>query len=221
MYERQMRLMWLRLTRERYTQESVFTHLTHLRQSWLRLSGRRFSWQYALFPLAALALLTVGLLWPRLQLEVLLFGVLLIASWPWVWPYLQQKVLPATFPGKLAELQATLEQQQGEIDQLAACLLHECLQGSELHYLHQLAADEAFLLAKQEVTERLLVDFRRLCALGLIDRVTGRGFGTFLEAVQGGQEYGIDVKAHFSITDRGKKYLALLQRELVAWLADS
>ena len=220
MYERQMRLMWLRLTRERYMQESIFTHL---RRSWLRLSGRRLPWRFALFPLVALTLLALGLLWPQLQLEVLLFGVLLIASWPWAWPHIQQKVLPAALSGTLAALHATQEQQQAEIDQLAACLLHECLQGSELHYLHQLAAGEAFLLGKHEVTERLLVDFRRLCALGLVDRVSGRGFGTFLEAVQGqgGQEFGIDVKAHFCITDRGKKYLALLQSELIAWLSDS
>ena len=215
MYERQVRLMWLRLARERHMQGKI---ITHLRQSWLRLSGRRFLWRYVLFPLVALALLVLGLLWPRLQLEALLLGVLLVASWPWIWSHLQQKVLPTTLSGKLAVLQAAQEQQQLEIDQLAVCLLRECLQGSELHYLRQLAASEAFLLGKHEVTERLLVDLRRLYALGLIDRAAGRGFQTFLEAVQGG---GIDVKAHFRITDRGKKYLALLQRELTAWLADS
>jgi hypothetical protein len=217
MYERQVRLMWLRFARERHMQGKI---ITQLRQNWLRLSGRRFLWRHVLFPLVALALLVLGLLWPRLQLEVLLLGVLLVASWPWVWSHLQQKVLPTTLSGKLAALQVTQEQQQVEIDQLAVCLLRECLQGSELHYLRQLAASEAFLLGKHEVTERLLVDFRRLCALGLVDRVAGRGFRTFLEAMQG-QGDGIDVKAHFCITDRGKKYLALLQRELAAWLADS
>jgi hypothetical protein len=217
MYERQVRLMRLRLARERYVQGKI---IAHLRQNWLRLSGRRFAWRYVLFPLVALALLVLGLLWPRLQFEALLLGVLLVASWPWVWSHLQQKMLPTTFSGKLAVLQATQEQQQMEIDQLAVCLLRESLQGSEMHYLHQLAGNEAFLLRKHELTERLLVDFRRLCALGLVDRVAGHGFRTFLEAVQGHGD-GIDVKAHFCITDRGKKYLALLQRELATWLADS
>src|SRR5947208_12756014 len=112
MYERQVRLMWLRLARERHMQERI---LTHLRQSWLRLSGRRFPWRYALFPLVALTLLALGLLWPRLQLEALLFGVLLVASWPWVWPHIQQKVLPAALSGTLAALHATQEQQQAGI----------------------------------------------------------------------------------------------------------
>src|SRR5579884_2637861 len=122
MYERQVRLMRLRLARERYVQGKI---IAHLRQNWLRLSGRRFAWRYVLFPLVALALLVLGLLWPRLQFEALLLGVLLVASWPWVWSHLQQKMLPTTFSGKLAVLQATQEQQQMEIDQLAVCLLRE------------------------------------------------------------------------------------------------
>src|SRR5947209_7549662 len=220
MYERQVRPIWLRLSGERHIQERI---ITYLRQSWLRLSGRRLPWRQLLFPLVALAFLVLGLLWPRLQLDALLLDVLLVASWPWAWSRLQQNVLPAAFSGKLAVLHATQQQQQSELDQLAVCLLHECLQGSELHYLHQLAASDAFLLGKHEVTEQWLVDFRHLYTLGLIDRLAGRGFRTFLEAVQGqaDQEDGIDVKAHFCITDRGKKYLGLLQRELAGWLADS
>ena len=71
MYERQVRLMWLRLARERHVQGKI---ITHLRQNWLRLSGRRFLWRYVLFPLVALALLALGLLWPRLQLEARRLG---------------------------------------------------------------------------------------------------------------------------------------------------
>src|SRR5205823_4451208 len=104
MYERQVRLTWLRLARERYMQERI---ITHFRQNWLRLSGRRFLWRRVLFPLVALALLALGLLWSRLQFEALLLDVLLVASWPWVWSHFQQKVLPVAASEKLAALHAT------------------------------------------------------------------------------------------------------------------
>ena len=219
MYNLQTCLTWLRRARGGQVRENI---IMRLRQGQRWLAGRRIP-RHVLFFLVALALLAGGLLWPDLRLAALILDVFLVTSWPWVWPHLKKSVLPRMLSVGLAELQATQKQQQAEVEWLATCLLHQCLQGSELHYLHQLAADEAFLLGKPELTGRLLADLRHLYVLGLIDRVADRGFRTFLEAVQGqtGQGYGVDVKVHFYITDRGKKYLALLQSELTALLSDS
>jgi hypothetical protein len=218
MYERQTILTRLRPAHERQGKKPISTHL---QPAWLKLSELKFPWLNILFPLLALTLLAVALLWPQRQLEALLFGLLLVASWPWVWPFLT-RVIPGAPHTNLAALAATQEQQQAQIDRLVLFLLHQYVQAAQFEALYKLAADEAFLLRQSEVTERLVAELRHLSALGLIDRLPGQGFRTLLAAVQApaGQEQGVDVKAHFVLTDQGKKYVALLQSQLVAFLSD-
>jgi hypothetical protein len=146
---------------------------------------------------SALALLATQFAAPRLRLDAIALGLLVLAVLPWLSSIIESAKLPGGWEVKFREIEREQSTQRDDLDLVLKFLLENFVSAYELMHLEKLAAGTPFSFAKSDTFE---AELRRLLALGLIARKPGKGIRSLFQAAD-------DVNKHLEITPRGREYL--------------
>jgi len=154
----------------------------------------------------AVVLLVAQFVWPQLNFGPAALGLTVLAVLPWLPLIIESAKLPGgwelTFRA-FREVEREQVRQREDLNIVLGFLLEHFVTQYELVHLRKLAPDEPFPFKKSNTFE---AELRRLLALGLIERLPGKGIRSLFQA-------GDDVRNHLRITNRGKDYLKILDAQ--------
>lgn len=151
---------------------------------------------------SAIVLLLTQFAYPRLKLEPVALGLVVLAVLPWLSSVIESAKLPGGWEVKFRQVEREQERQGEDLRIYTKFLFDNFLTDHELVDLKKLASDKPFPVEKSASFE---AELRRLLGLRLIKRLRrGRGIRSLFHDAD-------DVHNHLGITDRGLEYLR--QRE--------
>jgi hypothetical protein len=145
----------------------------------------------------ALALLAMQFSAPRLRLDAVALGLVVLAVLPWLSSIIESAKLPGGWEVKFRVIEGEQAKQREELDMMLRFLLENFVSAYELVHLEKLAGGTPFPFSKSGTFE---AELRRLLALGLIERRPGKGIRSLFKSSD-------DVQRHLEITARGREYL--------------
>lgn len=169
-----------------------------------------------LIPLVALGLIVVHMLWPRLIIDAITLGLLVVLILPWLSTLLENAKLPGGWELTFRKIEAVQEEQrkqQSDIEtqrsqiKTLSFLLNRIVSGYELKHLNNLRAPSPFIVNNDPTLDIFKQELRHLLQLGFIERKPDTGVRGLEAQVKA--HGSTDVKAHFSITAQGEEYLEL------------
>ena len=131
--------------------------------------------------------------------------LLFIALIPWMSLFLDNATLPGGWRLEFKKLKEQQDKQESDIDDITNFLFDNFLTGYELEQLIKLNSPTRFSFEFQGGFEK---ELRNLLELKLVERHPGKGIRTAKRDIH----IDNDLKEHFFITDKGKWYLARLNR---------
>ncbi|MFB2836422.1 hypothetical protein [Floridanema evergladense] len=117
---------------------------------------------------------------------------------------LEQKV--AEVKEKQTEIQDVQKQHSREIEEIVNLLANSFLEKNEFWQLQRLAGEQPFNYKNKNTNVPFQNEIRRLRNLGFIERVGGGNF-----SLNDLPDASPDLKFYVTVTDRGRKYLQLLE----------
>ena len=202
-----------RVASDKIIESWLLTPLCQEKKNWLRNALQRW-----LIPLVAFGLIIVHMIWSGLIIDAITLGLLVIMILPWLSTILENARLPGGWELTFRKIEAVQEEQkkqQSDIEtqrsqiRTLSFLLNRLVSGFEIGHLNNLLGPKPFEVNYDPTTGIFKQELRHLLGLGFIERKPGTGVrGLEAQLKAHGRA---DVKEHFSITDKGKEYLELLQ----------
>src|SRR5688572_2001189 len=144
----------------------------------------------------ALVLLVVKIMMPNV-LDTVVLGLAFLIVLPWLSSVIQSAKLPGGREIIFSEVKKEQVQQREDLDLVLSFLVENFVSPFELVHLQKLANATPFPFSKSEAFE---AELRRLLALGLIHRKSGKGIRSLFTEAD-------DVQNHLEITTRGREYM--------------
>jgi hypothetical protein len=140
-------------------------------------------------------------------LDVIALGLIIVGLSPWLAAIIKSLKLGG-FEVSFQEVERTLEEQRGEINQLKFLIAH-FLPEWEYQHLVNLASRKPFTVNLDQVPKELENELRHLRALGFIHHKDGSSISGFIEK----GERVKNVSEYFGVTDSGRELLSYRQDE--------
>ena len=163
-----------------------------------------YSWPKLIVSLGALLFVVIHMIWPKLLIDAISLGLLIVAALP----LLSEFLASATFPGGWGITLIAQRQQQQEYDiQALKFLVSHFLTQFEFEHLEKIVHDGQFIVEQSDTTDIFLSQLRHLLELGFIARDYNKHFKDFIDHLRSHGK--VDVKDYFVISDVGREYVKL------------
>lgn len=142
-------------------------------------------------------------------IDPIILGLFVIAIIPWLSNYLES-IEAFGVKAVLSRIEEQQVEQKDEITDISARLLTLFLSPSEYSILNGMSESDSWPIDADHFD--LQNEIRRLFALKLIVRRTGKGFTTLFINDGPDDKHHRNIKKHFKITERGEQYLEMMKR---------